>query len=560
MLTHLHVKNLAVVEDIEVDFSEGLNIITGETGAGKSVIIGSVNLALGGKINAGMIRDGAPYALVEIVFSVSEREAEALKQYDIYPEDGQVIISRKIMNGRSTNRVNGETVTVAMLKKISGGLIDIHGQHEHQSLLYPENHLLIVDRFDRDAIYPVKEKVAELYSEYVAVKKEYDTMCVSEEERSRELAFLEFERGEIEEAAVVAGEEEELEATYRKLKNSGNVLKAVSEAYGYTKEGSYNAGNLISDALGALNEVAGYDEAVDDYIRSLIDVDNILEDINHELSSYISRYSFDDELFEQTEKRLDFIRKLFAKYGGTYERMEEHYNEVIERYRLLSEYEKNSAILEEKLGSIKEELDAFSKKLTLLRRESAGKLCKLTRDALESLNFLNVNFDIEVNSDREYSANGTDRAEFLISTNPGEAVRPLADIASGGELSRIMLAIKSVLADKDSINTLVFDEIDAGISGRTAQMVSEKLAYISRNHQVICITHLAQIASMADAHYLIEKHQTEDGRTKTLISLLDEKKSEGELARILGGAKITDLVITSAAEMKKLAKQWKENL
>lgn len=560
MLTHLHVKNLAVVEDIEVDFSEGLNIITGETGAGKSVIIGSVNLALGGKINAGMIRDGAPYALVEIVFSVSEREAEALKQYDIYPEDGQVIISRKIMNGRSTNRVNGETVTVAMLKKISGGLIDIHGQHEHQSLLYPENHLLIVDRFDRDAIYPVKEKVAELYSEYVAVKKEYDTMCVSEEERSRELAFLEFERGEIEEAAVVAGEEEELEATYRKLKNSGNVLKAVSEAYGYTKEGSYNAGNLISDALGALNEVAGYDEAVDDYIRSLIDVDNILEDINHELSSYISRYSFDDELFEQTEKRLDFIRKLFAKYGGTYERMEEHYNEVIERYRLLSEYEKNSAILEEKLGSIKEELDAFSKKLTLLRRESAGKLCKLTRDALESLNFLNVNFDIEVNSDREYSANGTDRAEFLISTNPGEAVRPLADIASGGELSRIMLAIKSVLADKDSINTLVFDEIDAGISGRTAQMVSEKLAHISRNHQVICITHLAQIASMADAHYLIEKHQTEDGRTKTLISLLDEKKSEGELARILGGAKITDLVITSAAEMKKLAKQWKENL
>lgn len=560
MLTHLHVKNLAVVEDIEVDFSEGLNIITGETGAGKSVIIGSVNLALGGKINAGMIRDGAPYALVEIVFLVSEREAEALKQYDIYPEDGQVIISRKIMNGRSTNRVNGETVTVAMLKKISGGLIDIHGQHEHQSLLYPENHLLIVDRFDRDAIYPVKEKVAELYSEYVAVKKEYDTMCVSEEERSRELAFLEFERGEIEEAAVVAGEEEELEATYRKLKNSGNVLKAVSEAYGYTKEGSYNAGNLISDALGALNEVAGYNEAVDDYIRSLIDVDNILEDINHELSSYISRYSFDDELFEQTEKRLDFIRKLFAKYGGTYERMEEHYNEVIERYRLLSEYEKNSAILEEKLGGIKEELDAFSKKLTLLRRESAGKLCKLTRDALESLNFLNVNFDIEVNSDREYSANGTDRAEFLISTNPGEAVRPLADIASGGELSRIMLAIKSVLADKDSINTLVFDEIDAGISGRTAQMVSEKLAYISRNHQVICITHLAQIASMADAHYLIEKHQTEDGRTKTLISLLDEKKSEGELARILGGAKITDLVITSAAEMKKLAKQWKENL
>lgn len=560
MLTHLHVKNLAVVEDIEVDFSEGLNIITGETGAGKSVIIGSVNLALGGKINAGMIRDGAPYALVEIVFLVSEREAEALKQYDIYPEDGQVIISRKIMNGRSTNRVNGETVTVAMLKKISGGLIDIHGQHEHQSLLYAENHLLIVDRFDRDAIYPVKEKVAELYSEYVAVKKEYDTMCVSEEERSRELAFLEFERGEIEEAAVVAGEEEELEATYRKLKNSGNVLKAVSEAYGYTKEGSYNAGNLISDALGALNEVAGYDEAVDDYIRSLIDVDNILEDINHELSSYISRYSFDDELFEQTEKRLDFIRKLFAKYGGTYERMEEHYNEVIERYRLLSEYEKNSAVLEEKLGGIKEELDAFSKKLTLLRRESAGKLCKLTRDALESLNFLNVNFDIEVNSDREYSANGTDRAEFLISTNPGEAVRPLADIASGGELSRIMLAIKSVLADKDSINTLVFDEIDAGISGRTAQMVSEKLAYISRNHQVICITHLAQIASMADAHYLIEKHQTEDGRTKTLISLLDEKKSEGELARILGGAKITDLVITSAAEMKKLAKQWKENL
>lgn len=559
MLTHLHVKNLAIVEDIEIDFGEKLNILTGETGVGKSVIVGSINIALGAKISSDMVRTDADYALVEMIFEIDEYEEQLLGELDIHPEDGMLIISRKITGGRSVSKINGETVTLGVLKKAAGKLIDIHGQHEHQSLLYTDNHLAIIDRYDRDVTEKLKDKVAGLYKEYVSVKKEYDKLLVSEEERSREAAFLEFEKNEIENAMIGDNEEEELEALYKKLSNAERTASSVGRAYEYTSGGVENAAAMISSALSALNEAAGYDDAVAGYVSTLIDVENILSDVNHEMSSYIDNFTFDGKLFSETEARLDYIRKIMSKYGGNKDALDRHYEEVTKRYDALMDYENHMSGLASKLETVRAELDVASDKLSNARKNSAAQLRELIEKALGELNFTDVRFSVEFEKLQSYSAGGTDRVEFLISTNPGEPVKPLGKVASGGELSRIMLAIKSVLAKKDSIHTLVFDEIDTGISGRTAQKVSEKLAVIAGSHQVICITHLAQIAAMADNHYVIEKKQS-GGRTSTHIRRLDDAGTYDELARIIGGTQITDAVKTSASEMKKLAAGWKAGL
>jgi len=559
MLTHLHVKNLAIVEEIEVDFSDKLNILTGETGVGKSIIIGSINIALGAKISSDMIRTDAEYALVEMIFDIDDEEEEFLNENDISSEDGMIVISRKISNGRSVSKINGETVTLSMLKKIAGRLIDIHGQHEHQSLLYPDNHLLIIDRYGKDDIYPLKEETASLYRAYTDIKKKFDSMQFSEEQRNRELSFLEFEKNEIEEADIKDGEEEELEALYKKLSNCEKVLNAVGQAYDYTSAGNSNAASMISSALSVLNDVAEYDESAGNYVNMLIDIENILSDVNHEMSAYIDDYSFDEELFAQTEERLDFVRKIMAKYGGSKESLDAHYDEVIEKYNQLVDYEEHKKQIEAEFAVVESNLSDVSQRLSVARKKAADEIRGLIENALKELNFLDVKFEIAINAEENFSQNGYDKAEFMISTNPGEPVKPLGKIASGGELSRIMLAIKSVLAKKDSIHTLVFDEIDTGISGRTAQKVSEKLAVIADCHQVICITHLAQIASMADEHYVIEKNSS-DGRTRTDIRKLDNEGAIEEIARILGGARITEAVLGSANEMKNLAMQWKNSI
>lgn len=558
MLTHLHVKNLAIVEDIEIDFGKSLNILTGETGVGKSVIVGSISIALGAKISSDMIRTDADYALVEMIFEIDEYERRLLEELDIYPEDGMLIISRKITGGRSVSKINGETVTLSVLKRTAGKLIDIHGQHEHQSLLYKDNHLSIIDRYDRDSADKLKDEVSSLYREYISVKKEYDKLLVSEDERSREIAFLEFEKNEIDQAMIGDNEEEELEKLYKKLNNAEKTASAVGKAYEYTSGGSDNAAAMISSALGSLSEAADYDESVAGYVSMLSDVENILSDVNHELSSYIDNFSFDGQLYTDTEERLDFVRKILAKYGGNKDALDRHYEDVTERYKVLSDYEHHMAELAARLEAVKAELDIASSRLSEARKKSAVQLAGLIEKALGDLNFADVRFEIEFERLQTYSAGGVDSAEFLISTNPGEPLKPLAKVASGGELSRIMLAIKSVLADKDSIHALVFDEIDTGISGRTAQRVSEKLAVIAGSHQVICITHLAQIAAMADNHYVIEKKQS-GGKTSTGIRLLDESGTYDELARIIGGTQITEAVRTSAGEMKKLAADWKSN-
>ena len=558
MLHNLYVKNLALIDEIEVEFTKGLNILTGETGAGKSIILGSVNLALGGKYSADIIRKGAEYGYVELTFFVENKtQAEALKRKDIFPEDGVVVLSRKLMSKRSISKINGETVPIALLKEAASILIDIHGQHEHQSLLYKKNHLTILDAFAKENIKQVKEKLAKAYLIYKEQKEELEEALTDEKERNKEIGFLEFEIQEIRQAKLSRQEDETLEETYRRMTNGKKIVGNLEEAYEYTGgTNSETASEAISRALRCMQEAAGCDEQAQDMFQQLAEIDSLLNDFNRELSDYKMSFDFSEETFFEVETRLNEINRLKAKYGNSIEEILEYCDKKEERLLKLQDYDAYLAQLQKKVEETEAEVKHYSNQLSLLRKEEAVKLAEAIRKGLRDLNFLDTQFEIVFRELGTYTVQGTDEVEFMISMNPGEPVRALGDVASGGELSRIMLAIKSVMAEKDQIETLIFDEIDVGISGRTAQKVSEKMSFIGRNHQVICITHLAQIAAMADAHYAIEK-QVEDGVTKSKISRLSKEQEIEELARILGGAKITDTVMQSAAEMKELAERTK---
>lgn len=558
MLHNLYVKNLALIDEIEVEFTKGLNILTGETGAGKSIILGSVNLALGGKYSADIIRKGAEYGYVELTFFVENKtQAEALKRKDIFPEDGVVVLSRKLMSKRSISKINGETVPIALLKEAASILIDIHGQHEHQSLLYKKNHLTILDAFAKENIKQVKEKLAKAYLIYKEQKEELEEALTDEKERNKEIGFLEFEIQEIRQAKLSRQEDETLEETYRRMTNGKKIVGNLEEAYEYTGgTNSETASEAISRALRCMQEAAGCDEQSQDMFQQLAEIDSLLNDFNRELSDYKMSFDFSEETFFEVETRLNEINRLKAKYGNSIEEILEYCDKKEERLLKLQDYDAYLAQLQKKVEETEAEVKHYSNQLSLLRKEESVKLAEAIRKGLRDLNFLDTQFEIVFRELGTYTVQGTDEVEFMISMNPGEPVKALGDVASGGELSRIMLAIKSVMAEKDQIETLIFDEIDVGISGRTAQKVSEKMSFIGRNHQVICITHLAQIAAMADAHYAIEK-QVEDGVTKSKIFRLSKEQEIEELARILGGAKITDTVMQSAAEMKELAERTK---
>lgn len=555
MLQNLHVKNLALIDEIEVEFGDGLNILTGETGAGKSIILGSVNLALGGRYTKDILRQGAEYGFVELTFQVeNEHQIRELRELDIYPEDGTVVLSRRLMEKRSISRINGETVPIALLKEAASILIDIHGQHEHQSLLYKKNHLGIVDAFARETASDVKQKVLEVYKAYKACEKELDEMETDEAQRAKELSFLKFETGEIREADLKTGEDEDLEELYRRIVNSKRIAECVSEAYLYTSEGNDSASENLSRAIRAVSEIVEYDERASQMYDQLVEIDSLLNDFNRELADYADECEFSDEEFHDTEERLNEINHLKTKYGNTIEEILAYCAAQEKRLAALEDYDNYIEDLRTKAKKSEEELRKQAKKLSAIRRKQAKVLSKSIEDGLKDLNFENVQFEIGFAETKGYTAEGMDDVEFMISLNPGQPLKPLASVASGGELSRIMLAIKTVMASRDEIETLIFDEIDVGISGRTAQKVSEKMAVIGKGHQVICITHLAQIAAMADRHYLIEKASSK-GDTRTDIRMLDEEESVRELARILGGAKITDTVLKSAVEMKELARQ-----
>lgn len=551
MLLELHVRNLALIEQADVEFGGGLNILTGETGAGKSIIIGSVNLALGQKAAKDIIRSGAEYAYVELIFHVEEDKRQALKNFDVEPgEDGTLIISRKIMPSRSISKINDETVTAGRLKAVTGLLIDIHGQHEHQSLLYPSKHLEILDTYGKSQTGELKKEVADTYRSYQKLRAALEEASGDAESRRREADFLQFEIEEIENAALKEGEEEKLTEQYRLYSNGRKIIASLSAAYEAVEADG------IGRALQQVNEVAEYDERLIGIRDQLYDVESIISDVHHEITSYMDDLSFDEAELAQLEERLDLIHNMQAKYGDTVEKIGKALVEKRARLEQLEHFDEFRQETERRLNMTTARLEELCGTLSAERQEAAKKLTGQIREGLVDLNFLDVSFSMEFRRLDHYTADGYDEAEFVISTNPGEPMRSLGMVASGGELSRIMLAIKTVLADSDDIPTLIFDEIDTGISGRTAQMVSEKLSIIAKSHQVICITHLPQIAAMADYHFEIAK-SADGGRTTTRIRALDEEQMVAELARLLGGARITDTVLQNAREMKELADRTK---
>lgn len=559
MLQSLHVKNLALIDEVEVEFGEGLNILTGETGAGKSIIIGSINLALGAKADKDLIRTGAEYALVELVFTVEQpQQLKAIQELDLPVEEEQIILQRRIMPSRNVCKVCGETVTARQLKQLAEILIDIHGQHEHQSLLQSAKQLEILDAYAGEVLTPYKEELRNIYGEYRKAVEALSDSEVDEETRKREVALAEFECQEIEEAALISGEDEEVEQTYQKLVNGQKIRDAVNIAHalcGYEEGG---IGSNVGRALREMKTVSAYDDVLREFEQQLLDIDSLLNDYNRGVADYLSELEFDGELFDQTEKRLNLINHLKTKYGNSIEDILQYRDKAestLDKYRDYDTYRKE---LYERVDALKQKAAAVGTEISDIRRRFAAKLSEEMRTALVDLNFQEVAFEIKIASAPDLvSGNGFDKVTYMISTNAGERPRELAQVASGGELSRIMLALKTVLADKDAIETLIFDEIDTGISGKTAWKVSEKMGILGKGHQIICITHLPQIASMADRHFCIEK-KVEDNRSVTDIRKLDEEESTAEVARMLGSASITENVMNNAREMKELARKTKQ--
>ena len=560
VLVNLHVKNLAIIDEVEVDFSDRLNVLTGETGAGKSIIIGSINLALGQKSPKDVIRKGADYALVELTFRAdTERQRALVEEMGISMEDDEILISRKIMAGRSVNRINGESVTLAMIRRIADIMIDIHGQNEQQSLLHSAKHMEIVDRYAREELGDRITRMADGYREYQRLQQELSQHEVPEEERLREISFMKYELEEIEQASLMHGEEEQLAEQYRRLSNATEIASGLGEIYGMTGEGNATAAEQRGQSLRILHKLSEYSPQMEEFANQLSDIDSLLTDFNRDISDYMSDFETGGERFAEVEARLDLVRTIKAKYGATTAQVQEYADKLQEKLMKYEEYEQYREELLKSLTQQETTLKSLAVEITAIRQKVSRRLEKEIIKALKELNFLQVQFEIAVRPLDHLNSQGQDEVEFMLSTNPGMDLKPIGDAASGGELSRIMLAVKAVLAQHDEIPTLIFDEIDVGISGRTAQMVAEKMAYIGMTHQVICISHLAQIGAMADSHYLIEKTSRNE-HTSTDIRLLDEKESVGELARILGGVEITDSVRESAAEMKQMAEQVKVTL
>lgn len=557
MLENLHVKNLALIEEEDITFLDGLHILSGETGAGKSIILGALGLALGGKVSKDMLRDPGKEALVEAVFRITrDSQRKQLAELDIEPYDDEIILSRKITESRSVAKINGEMVPAIKMKEVGDIFLDIHGQNDHQSLLHKKKHLEMLDEYAKNEVGPLKERMQTAYKTYAAKQQEWKEANQLDGDREREISFLEYEIKEITEANLEIGEDARFENQYRRLSNSKRIMEALSEAYQQTS-GSDGASEQVGRAVQRLHQILSYDEALEPMFESLNDIDSLLSDFNRDLSQYMAEAEFDEEMFAQIDGRLNEINRLKDKYGATIEDILATKQEKEDRLEKLMHHEAYLAKLTQALNDAKKEAEDAAFALSGMRKRYAKELSGKVEEALMDLNFLDVHFSMEFLQTDHIGADGYDDAQFMIRTNPGEPIRPLKDIASGGELSRIMLAIKTVLAEHDDIDTLIFDEIDAGISGRTAQAVSEKLHLVAKEHQVICITHLPQIAAMADHHYLIQKDVV-GNETISSIEALSYHDSIKELARMLGGTTITQTVLDNAKEMKDLAQGKKD--
>ncbi|MFZ5988854.1 MAG: DNA repair protein RecN [Bacillota bacterium] len=570
MLQQLEIQNIAIIDKIAVELGEGLNVLTGETGAGKSIIIDSINAILGERLSKELIRTGRDKAVVEAVFQVEkERLSDLLESFGIEPEeDGTLIISREFTTaGKNTCRINGKIATVSMLKQIGERLIDVHGQHDNQSLLRTESHIELLDSFADIRIQGLKEEYLKHLEQYKQIKNKLKSLSGDKNERERKIDLLKFQIDEIKKAKLKVGEEADLERQRAVLVNSEKIIGTLSGAYECLGTGSKmdrSALDKINEVIGELNDINGLDERYGVITKRLEAVSYELDDIVTEIRSMRDEVEYNPGLLEQVEERLDLIFKLKKKYGDSIEEILEYLKNAKDE---LDEIINNEEIINKLMEDIEkkdEELYKIAKDINSERVKAAKLLEEKIGAELNDLEMKNARLKVNIEFDdtrekgeRKYNHNGLDKVEFLISTNAGEPLKPLSKIASGGEMSRIMLAIKTILANVDRMPTLIFDEIDIGISGKAAQKVGEKLSYISKNHQVISVTHLAQIACMADNNFYIEK-VIKNGNTETEVKRLSEKEVKNEIARIIGGANISEITIKHAEEMLSIAKRFKE--
>lgn len=562
MLCQLSIENIALIDKLELELKNGLNILSGETGAGKSIIIDSLNFVLGERADKSLIRFGTDKASVEAVFEdyLTPSIKDCLDDLGIEAEDVLILRRKMSADGKNECRINGRISTLSALKSLTELLVDIHGQHEHQSLLKSTNHIKLLDKLGEKKIATVKGEVEKNFDDYTSLKKEF-LRFGNADERERKLDILSFQIDEIEKADVKDGEEDELLSARKRIRNMEKIISALEGAKnlldGYD---SQSVSASIKNANSLLNTISSYDENIVPIADRLDSCKVEITDISETLSDMLQKLDFDSRSAEQIEERLEVVRTILRKYGGSYESLQKFYEEATKEAQTLSNATERVERLETEIKVAAEKLLASAKELSQERRKIADKFEKDITKELCDLGMGGSTFKVEIDTTDDVdqiSANGADSVEFLISPNVGEPLKPLAKIISGGEMSRFMLAFKNILAGVDDIGTMVFDEIDTGISGNISQVVSEKMCNISRARQVIAVTHMPSLASMADNHYLISK-STENGKTLTHVDLL--KDDTDEVARLIGGNDYSIYAVPHAKEMKANAQRYKDSL
>ena len=559
MLEHLKVSNVALIEEASIDFAPGLNILSGETGAGKSILIDSINFVLGSRVPRDFIRSGAETATVEAFITVAHDqliEQIAELGVDIGEDRALLIFRSQSEKGRSVLKVNGKPVTIGMLREIAALLIDVHGQHEHQSLLNSQKHLQLLDRFCQDDLEPKKARLARHIADYRALQKAMSAISNEDTDESR-AAMYKFHTEEIAEAGLTVGEEERLNQRRKLLSNAEKITFSAAAAADLLG-GESGALDKVAQVLEFAETIAALDADRQNMTEGLAEAYAYLEDASREFARYAETLEHDPQELEEVEARLDQIYRLKQKYGRTSAaQILEYFDELTQKLNGIENSREEMTRLSSEKKSLEKEIGRVCLEMSKIRKDAAGTLEMQIESILRQLGMESARFVIEIINRAEFGANGFDKVEFMISANVGESPKPLSNIASGGEMSRVMLALKTALASYDTIETFIFDEIDAGISGRTAQQVAEKLSIIGRNHQILCITHLPQIAAMGDANFLIEKSQLNE-RTFTYVHNLEGDGKMAEIARLIGGAAITATTEKAANEMIKLAEMSKK--
>ncbi|QRG69807.1 DNA repair protein RecN [Brevibacillus choshinensis] len=571
MLVELSIRNFAIIKSVTVSFQKGLNILTGETGAGKSIIIDALGLLLGGRASADFVRYGEARAEVEGLFELPTGHPALAVCESVgvqIEQDGMLVVRRDISNqGKSIIRLNGQLVTLAMLRELGPWLVTVHGQHDTHMLMQADKHINWLDAYGESALGSAKAEYTNLYTAFRKTKQDLDRMARNERELVQRIDLLQYQLNEIESAALAPGEDEKLQQQRKKWMNIEKVYSSIQDAY-RSLYGDQRGMDWLGHAMGELERVAGYEEQLTPILETVQSAYYQIEDVVHQLRQLSYQMDFEPAQLAEVESRLDQIQSLKRKYGKSVDDILEYAATISDELDEMHHYEDRLQQVQERLAELAADLAVEALELSVIRQECAQKLAVEIEQQLKELHMERARFAIDVRQTpdddgveiegikRHVDANGMDQIEFLISPNPGEPLRPLAKIASGGELSRVMLAIKTILAGTDQVETLIFDEVDTGVSGRAAQAIAEKLARVAGKRQVLCITHLPQVASMADAHFLIKKEMSEY-ETMTIVTRLSEDERVIELARMLSGAEVTAKTEEHAREMILLGRERK---